>query len=363
MSQQFGYDFGRVRVHTDARAAASADAVNAHAYAVGEDVVFAAGRYTPTSGSGRRLLAHELTHVVQQGAAGNLALQREEAKPEERIDVAIVFGDEADAMTEGKSYAPTALRVTSGEDAKKQLEALGKPIGTIFVVSHSTRAGEVEVISGIGTISWVKLSDLSKDLKGMPADKAPVLIDFRGCKLGNAPQEMETFRKNIGAQKARGMTCWSIVNVVNPMTLPDGTLLTDPSQIPKGMEAKVDAALAQQVNQLKSADGHSVKNCIEGLAKGETAAKNMAKIKRLYFEHKGNLAAVWASPEYNYDWQEGSMCVKDLTDTTSPCKITTTSAPAAAPSGGQKQKGAMLEQPSDTLFAGPDQVEEGDQFA
>jgi hypothetical protein len=362
MSKRFAYDFARVRVHTDAWAAESARAVNAHAYTVGDHIVFDSGRYAPSTMAGQRLLAHELAHVVQQSAGTRRALQRDD-KPEERIDVAIVFGDEADAMTEGKSYAPTAIRVTSGEDAKKKLLALGKPIGTIYVVSHSTRAGEVQVISGIGTISWVKLSDLSKDLKGIPADKAPVLIDFRGCKLGEAPQEMETFRQNVGAQKARGMTCWSIVNVVTPLVLPDGTELTDPSQIPKGKEAEVDAALARQVNQLKSADGHPVKDCIEGLAKGETAAKNMTKIKRLYFAHKGNLAAVWASPEYNYDWQKGSMCVKDLTDKTSPCKITTTAPPAAAPSGGQKKQGAMLERPTETLYAGPDRTQEGDQFA
>ena len=69
MAQRFRYDFGRVRVHTDARAAESAQAVNAHAYTVGEDIVFGRGRYAPSAVAGQRLLAHELTHVVQQPAA------------------------------------------------------------------------------------------------------------------------------------------------------------------------------------------------------------------------------------------------------------------------------------------------------
>ena len=60
------YDFSRVRVHTDARAAESAQAVGALAYTVGRDVIFGAGRYAPQTASGRELLAHELTHVVQQ---------------------------------------------------------------------------------------------------------------------------------------------------------------------------------------------------------------------------------------------------------------------------------------------------------
>lgn len=64
-----GHDFGSVRVHTDERAARSAEAVGARAYTVGRDVVFAAGRYDPGSAVGRRLLAHELTHVRQQAGA------------------------------------------------------------------------------------------------------------------------------------------------------------------------------------------------------------------------------------------------------------------------------------------------------
>src|SRR5712691_7910193 len=66
MEPRFGHDFSQVRVHTDARAAESARAVNALAYAVGHDVVFGTGQYTPGTSEGQRLLAHELTHVVQQ---------------------------------------------------------------------------------------------------------------------------------------------------------------------------------------------------------------------------------------------------------------------------------------------------------
>lgn len=67
MEPRFGQDLGGVRVHADAKAAASARAVNALAYTVGRDVVFGAGQYAPGTGDGKRLIAHELTHVVQQG--------------------------------------------------------------------------------------------------------------------------------------------------------------------------------------------------------------------------------------------------------------------------------------------------------
>jgi Domain of unknown function (DUF4157) len=67
METRFGYDFSRVRVHTDPRAAESARAVNAVAYTIGNDIVFDTDRYAPGTHQGRYLLAHELAHVVQQG--------------------------------------------------------------------------------------------------------------------------------------------------------------------------------------------------------------------------------------------------------------------------------------------------------
>jgi hypothetical protein len=66
MQPRFGHDFTRVRVHADADAARSAQAVNALAYTVGQHIVFGAGHYAPSTQAGQRLLAHELTHVTQQ---------------------------------------------------------------------------------------------------------------------------------------------------------------------------------------------------------------------------------------------------------------------------------------------------------
>lgn len=74
MEPRFGHDFSRVRVHTDAMAAQSARDVNALAYTVGQNLVFDRGQYEPGTEAGKRLLAHELTHVIQQGSS--LALQR-----------------------------------------------------------------------------------------------------------------------------------------------------------------------------------------------------------------------------------------------------------------------------------------------
>lgn len=72
MEQRIGHDFSRVHVHTDAAAVKSARQLRAYAYTVGHDIYFNAGQYNPDSFEGRRLLAHELTHVVQQTGSGEL---------------------------------------------------------------------------------------------------------------------------------------------------------------------------------------------------------------------------------------------------------------------------------------------------
>jgi hypothetical protein len=83
---RFGVDFSAVRIHTGPEAHRSAEQINAMAYTTGPHVVFRAGHYDPASQLGRRLLAHELAHVVQQGGAhlpgngGTTLLQRAEFK-------------------------------------------------------------------------------------------------------------------------------------------------------------------------------------------------------------------------------------------------------------------------------------------
>ncbi len=80
---RFGWDFSRVRVHSNGQAADSAGAVRAQAYTAGNNLIFASGRFSPTTTEGRRLLAHELTHVLQQGVQ-IVGLQR---APSEALEV------------------------------------------------------------------------------------------------------------------------------------------------------------------------------------------------------------------------------------------------------------------------------------
>src|SRR6266516_6868887 len=105
MEPRFGHDFSKVRVHTDARATESAHAVNALAYTVGHNIVFGGGQYTPNTTAGQRLLAHELTHTVQQGS-NETALQS-------RLEVGATddaFEREADTVAAQVLTEPSSAR-------------------------------------------------------------------------------------------------------------------------------------------------------------------------------------------------------------------------------------------------------------
>jgi hypothetical protein len=97
MELRLGHDFSGVRVHSDAIAERSAKDMNANAYTVGHNVVFGAGRFTPGTHEGRRLIAHELTHVVQQSKSqlpvttvtrpGLVQRNKADARPPARVKV------------------------------------------------------------------------------------------------------------------------------------------------------------------------------------------------------------------------------------------------------------------------------------
>jgi hypothetical protein len=88
MESRFQEDFSRVRIHTGARATASAEAVRAKAYTVGGDVVFGQGSYAPDTSEGKRLLAHELAHVIQQNRGGTAPALNPNSSIEKAADVA-----------------------------------------------------------------------------------------------------------------------------------------------------------------------------------------------------------------------------------------------------------------------------------
>ena len=106
---RFGYDFSHVHIHTDPEAARLARVLNAEAFTYGRDIYFGEGRYNPGTLTGKRLLAHELVHVVQQKSAINsypIILQCKEKRREPKKSQEIIFEEEEAGVVYGKKEIP-----------------------------------------------------------------------------------------------------------------------------------------------------------------------------------------------------------------------------------------------------------------
>ncbi len=133
MEGAFGADFSSVRLHTGGAASDSAKSVQAHAYTVGDNVVFQSGKYDPGSDSGQRMLAHELTHVVQQRsgpvdgtpAAGGIKVSdpsdRFEREAERTADR--VMATPAPAPVQTTAAGPGLQRQEAPEEEAEELQA------------------------------------------------------------------------------------------------------------------------------------------------------------------------------------------------------------------------------------------------
>jgi len=99
---RFGTDFSQVRVHTDSRAAETANSINARAFTVGPNIAFGAGQYSPESREGRHVLAHELTHVLQQRSVANNS--QAVSRTEEQIQTYPKAGDIYPSTDKQRAY-------------------------------------------------------------------------------------------------------------------------------------------------------------------------------------------------------------------------------------------------------------------
>jgi outer membrane protein OmpA-like peptidoglycan-associated protein len=188
MEQRFDYDFSQVRVHTDSKAAESAVAVNALAYTVGRDVVFARGMFKPDSSTGKRLLAHELGHTIQQGAAS-----RRENKSQFATLTASPSLAKKDAPQSGPSH-----KANDPNQLKSELH----PTGKVHLF-----ADQVASIY-FGTKSYVPDQDDHKILNALAKEYQYMLErkgGLRGKVIGHADVELSSNPDNqeLSFQRAR----------------------------------------------------------------------------------------------------------------------------------------------------------------
>jgi hypothetical protein len=194
MEPRFGHDFSGVRIHTDARAAESARAVNAHAYTVGNDIVFADGKYQPGHGQGRHLLAHELAHTVQQGGlqrrADGIAMDSPASSHLEheadRAAHAVTSGGGSPVIA-GRPAGPTLAR------AKDDIET--KNISGRKPTSKTTKANLTHSVTPTGEAnretdnkgSTKTLEEFSIDPFYLPAEKGPAAFPiYQGMAAGGS---------------------------------------------------------------------------------------------------------------------------------------------------------------------------------
>jgi uncharacterized protein DUF4157 len=159
---RFGHDFSQVRVHADAQAAKSAEALHADAYTVGRDIVFANGKYSPETSEGRKLLAHELTHVAQQPApsapTGELTIdaadspaEREASAVAERmVDAPQVSQQEPAAVIhrapQKQAPQPAVIKNDTAEQKKAQAQ-VDAAVRTRFGIKGTSVSGHVDFVS------------------------------------------------------------------------------------------------------------------------------------------------------------------------------------------------------------------------
>ncbi len=140
MERGFGYDLGAVRIHDDAAAAGAVRRLGAEAFTVGTDIHFAEGGYAPATDYGRRLLAHELTHVVQQAAPaaeGNSLSRSARQYPMLRLHHAY---SSIDIVDRGRMGGPEFYRIVSGDiDAISRSGMGGSLLSTIQRLSTSAQ--------------------------------------------------------------------------------------------------------------------------------------------------------------------------------------------------------------------------------
>jgi Domain of unknown function (DUF4157) len=172
MESRFGHDFSQVKIHAHSQAAESAQTINARAYTLGQDVVFNTGEYAPNTESGKHLLAHELTHVVQQSGSVQRQVMREES-----AELAIASPTDTLVPLDGEITPASADVDTAGLDVD---------VASLFPEAAESEGGELASMKGINKA----IANLAAALKASCSpDRSLTWADFKGSPSGSFSAE------------------------------------------------------------------------------------------------------------------------------------------------------------------------------
>ena len=254
MEGRFGADFGDVRLHTGGEAAQLSRQLSAQAFTRGQDIYMGTGRYNPTSSAGKRLLAHELTHVVQQGGAHalrNSPLPAIQKASDDTIQRTLDFGGTNWKETQeiswvkgqGMGVADNVLLFKGGGNAKLWVKTNEDPSETMAaatLVASATQAQQARMAghAGVGAVaghrrgwaistpevreataadkvgiagklskirpkvSWGERRALKKTINATPV----VIQTHAGGEMGESETVQETWISNPAYRKALGYT-------------------------------------------------------------------------------------------------------------------------------------------------------------
>jgi hypothetical protein len=174
----FGHDFGGVRVHADRDAANAACAIQARAYTIGRDIVFGGGEYTPHTNAGKRLLAHELVHVVQQERGGSRLAPAGLSSPD---DVAEREADSAaEAVVEGRAVAAGVHRKMHNKTILEPVRPDAKACLVHLHGEEHTAAAVAQELYGRRCVNYVHLDTDQGPLKGTNQRYVEFDVDVKG---------------------------------------------------------------------------------------------------------------------------------------------------------------------------------------
>jgi hypothetical protein len=224
MEQRLGFDFSRVRIYVDGEAAKAAAAVQARAYTLGSNIVFGSGRFAPETAEGRRLLAHELVHVVQQRATsvratqstpvqlrtgfGTMQMDKDPAASdtkEGRVLTVVIRAPDDKYTQNVTDYVrntlndPNIIEVDNIQEVFPYLEKIkqskGPKLKRIRLIAHGSTIGGIKMkLPGKQNREFVNPAELEKmaqdkNLQAIAqgAMESDASVEFYGCYVGGEP--------------------------------------------------------------------------------------------------------------------------------------------------------------------------------